>query len=993
MEDTNGSNELPLKLSGKLLLNYVCDILDHPDDLIIDPSSAPEALRPLAETLAKGAIPDQLDADEHTLAEIALVLKRIADKQRRLSHDAYTDLLTGLPNNAGFERTITSYWKQNHSFVIAFVDIDNLKYCNDTFGHQEGNCYIRNVGSALTRALSPTCEVFRIGGDEFIVTTTELSEEALSEKLESCRTALIEASRQAEPMEHTFSYGCSFVDPSFEEDSTNVTADADRKMYRYKIAHKKEPHLSCGPSNRAMPSYFHDERVLETLSLAAPGRYFMVKDLDSGIMRFSMKAVHELGLPSAQMDNAEAYWSTRVHPDDRSTLKNELEDVFSGKRKHHAIQYRALDKDGVYTVFESRGFRLEETDRSPALFVGIMANRNVVGKTDPTTGVGDILSLEACLEECRESGCPTGLIGIEVDSLEAINHSYGSEVKDRLLSEVTNRLMSMIHARAIVHRAHGCRFVIVVRNTSKDETIEMLGELLSAFDKSFDSHGQSFELSAHGAHIHYGRLIVQPLTALDELFRRINLVKSKKDIGVQTTIPGTSNSSHRSKPHDGLAENVDELTGLRTNMDFIAQASLLRDASPERAWALVSIDLGNMSTFNQWHGVEEGNQLIQEIAMVLSDVEAEHDAVAGYWGQDDFSLLVPMSNTLLDSIQDSLCQVVACHDESLGFKPSMGVYPLFASDPLDFDCYARAVFANRQAKQDVRQSINFFRPSEYDQKKEELELLSDFQFALADGHIFPMFQPQVDIAAQKIIGAEALARWQKEDGSYVSPGKFIPALEKSGFIVNLDKHIWESTIATIAKCLKRGINPVPVSVNVSRIDIMTFDVADYLEHLIKHYKIPARFVKAEITETSFLENMEEMRSLTSRLQAIGVNVMMDDFGSGLSSLSMLKEINVDVIKLDGNFVPTSTIISDEEKGTNIMFSMLTLSNAVDMPLIVEGVEKAFQVRLLRELGAQYVQGFYFYRPMHADAFIKLLERESETDSLGLKKPSDSSLDD
>ncbi|MDO5334674.1 MAG: EAL domain-containing protein [Coriobacteriia bacterium] len=960
---------------GKRLLEYVNDILDHPDEASIDPASAPWAIEPLAEKLALGNMPDQL-TDASTFEALARALEKLAEKQERLRQDAYNDPLTGLPNGAGFKRASDAIWETGSPFVLAFIDMDNLKRCNDSFGHQEGNNYIQDVSKHLTWALKPDCQVFRIGGDEFIALTSKLSEEELSQQLEGCRLALIKESSKAKPMVHSFSFGCSTVDPTLVGSRTDITNEADRRMYRYKIEHRTKDLDSESHQRGLVAPYFCDDRVLETLALSLPGRYFVVKDLESGLTRFSSTAIRELGFPSSQTTNPEAFWMARVHPDDRETLKEDLEAVFSGKSRYHAIQYRALDAQDTYVVFESRGYRLEATKDSPALLVGVLANRNIAGSTDSVTGLGDAASLESCLAECRESQHPCGLIGIRIADLDEIAQANGPKTTDHLLALVAGRLLSCARARGIAHRTQGSRFVIVTRNATKAETQRMLDECLKSLQRPFFIEGKRFELQVQGALLHYGRVAVHPSVALAELMRRVDFAP------VGNNVP-----TH----HGSESGNFETLTGLRMNTDFIASAQKLRHEKPNIAWALVSIDLGNMSTFNEWHGFAKGDALLQEVALTLDGLEHEGDAVAGYWGQDDFSLLVPMDHELLERIRKNLCSLVAEHDESAGFRPSLGVYPLFATERLDIDCYARAVFANRQAKRDVRRPISFFRAVEYDKKRDETQLLSEFPFALADGHIFPVFQPQVEIATGKIIGAEVLSRWRKDDGSYISPARFIPVLERTGFVANLDKVIWEAAISQLADCLKQDVTPVPLSVNVSRIDIASFDVADFLERLIGRHRVPARYLKVEITETSFLEDMETMRDLTLKLQSIGIKVMMDDFGSGLSSLSMLRNINVDVIKLDGTFVP-SPEPDEGEKGTNIMFSMLTLSNAVDTPLIVEGVEKASQVQLLRDLGAHYVQGFYFYRPMEAGRLRELLQQGGIVAHNGLRKPSEDAFD-
>lgn len=336
--------------------------------------------------------------------------------------------------------------------------------------------------------------------------------------------------------------------------------------------------------------------------------------------------------------------------------------------------------------------------------------------------------------------------------------------------------------------------------------------------------------------------------------------------------------------------------------DFIAAARRLRGHDRCMEWCVVALDTGDLAIFNEWHGTDAGEVLVGEIAGILQDLEAGGEGVGGYWGQDDFSLLVHMDEDLLEQILGRVTAAVERHDASVGFLPAMGVYPLLHGEEITVDVYAKALFAKQAAKHSYENRIGFFRPAAFKQQADEHELLAGFQYALGEDEITFDVQPQVDIRTGLVVGGEALARWRRPGGTSVSAAQFVPILERNGFIPMLDKFIWHSVIKWQSELIARGAAQVPISVNVSRMDITGFDVPAFLGRMLTHYRVSPSLIKAEVTETSFAQSREAGEDLASTLKSMGVAVYMDDFGSGMSSLGMLKGIDVDAIKFDREFL-------------------------------------------------------------------------------------------
>ena len=388
------------------------------------------------------------------------------------------------------------------------------------------------------------------------------------------------------------------------------------------------------------------------------------------------------------------------------------------------------------------------------------------------------------------------------------------------------------------------------------------------------------------------------------------------------------------------------------------------------AWCIATVDMGHMRLFNEWHGQAEGDRVLADVGTVLKDIENAEMGVAGYWGQDDFCILIPFEHDTVHQIYNRVRAAVAKHDDGVGFWPSMGVCPIDPNEEITIDAQAKAMFTNRRAKNDFKERVAIFRPEEYERETAFHRTLTEFQYAFSNGRITYYLQPQVDMETGEIVGAEALTRWIGKDGSLISPVTFIPALEESGFVVTLDKYIWQGVASWLRERIDRGLRVVPISLNVSRVDILACDVAEHMGALAAQYNLPPELMRIEITETAYTGESEAVDKLTADLHTRGFSTYMDDFGTGQSTLAMLKNVNVDVIKLDRTFVPAD---GDQGSRAQIITSMLDMAQSLHLPVVVEGVETNEQANMLRQMGARYAQGFLYYRPMPANDFEALLD--------------------
>lgn len=886
-------------------------------------------------------------------------IQDLLDRQEDLIKTAFTDQLTGLGNRGGFTKSLEEIWGQGTPVTMAFIDIDNLKHCNDVFGHDEGNRYIIQVSLYLKLYIKVGEAAFRLGGDEFAVLSTISTEDDLAERLELCRSVLLK-NNDAE-MPRSFSYGVSHANPKLGETQNRMTKDADRRMYDYKL--RNAVHLDRRSISQLHADDFEiSDRIFDAFSMLDEGRYFFIENLDKNRTLWSQGALRDFGLPSEHIDNSHDYWKRRVHPDDLEAYTQDINQILDGSRHYRAMQYRIRNAQGDYVLCRVRGYRIDGDKDTPSLYVGELVNHSLVETVDPATGLGTQRMLVNAIDGCRRDKCQTGLIAVRVRGTTQLNEHYGADAVDTMLSEYAGRMLSLTRGRSRVFRSRSVQFVVLTDGLDRDAFDCLARDLERIVSAPVKIADDTITPTCLVVPIYYERLVNQAPAVLDELDRRLRAINGPFQ-NKSLSIPEIDRKG-------AVAERIDPLTGLYRPSEFMRRANAFLATVRDGAWCIATVDMGHMRLLNEWHGQAEGDRVLADVGTVLKDIENAGLGVAGYWGQDDFCILAPFEHDAIHRIYARVREAVAKHDDGVGFWPSMGVYPINSHEEITIDAQAKAMYANRRAKNDFKDRIAVFSPEEYRHEVAFHHTLTEFQYALSNNRITYYLQPQVDIETGKIIGAEALTRWIDKDGSLIPPDSFIPALEESGFVVTLDKYVWQGVAIWLRMRLDQGLRVVPISLNVSRVDILACDVAEHMGALATQYSLPPELMRIEITETAYTGESEAVDRLTAELHNRGFSTYMDDFGTGQSSLSMLKNVNVDVIKLDRTFVPDG---KTDERSTQIVSSMLEMAQSLKLPVVVEGIETNEQAAALRQMGARYAQGFLYYRPMPATNFEALLD--------------------
>ena len=433
---------------------------------------------------------------------------------------------------------------------------------------------------------------------------------------------------------------------------------------------------------------------------------------------------------------------------------------------------------------------------------------------------------------------------------------------------------------------------------------------------------------------------------------------------------------------DALYEELlNPLTGLYKRGAFLQKGQEYLDETPLGRYCLAAIDIEHFKLFNDWYGQEAGDKLLEDIGKCLLRLQQAGKGVAGYIGGDDFAMLMPDDAGEIRKMQEQITEYVKAYGENAGFRPTFGIYEIEEREHSISAMYDRAVIAAGSIKGNYAQKICYYDRSMKQRMEEDHVLLSEVQRGLENGEFVFYVQPKCDLSTGKIVGMEALVRWNHSERGIISPGMFLPLLESNGLITNLDIYIWESVCRELRSWIDRGYRPIPISVNVSFVDIFAIDVAEMFRQLVKRYDLEPRLIEIEITESAYVERFEEVASIVESLRTAGFTVLMDDFGSGYSSLNMLKDVSVDILKIDMKFL----VLNENSlgRGVSILEAIARMAHIMGLRLIAEGVETKEQVEFLLNVGCSYGQGYYFYHAMPPKEMEQMLFDDEKVDYRGI----------
>lgn len=437
----------------------------------------------------------------------------------------------------------------------------------------------------------------------------------------------------------------------------------------------------------------------------------------------------------------------------------------------------------------------------------------------------------------------------------------------------------------------------------------------------------------------------------------------------------------------------DTLTGLISFGRFHEEVERVILANKDQHYLMMYTDFDNFKLFNYKYGYSIGDQLLKDFcASVISKAENQHGLYFTRIVSDQFLMFRPVSyekddyEKIIEETQ-KINQEFMLEQKERFPKSNVilrtGIYYvtpecMSASFAIDAANYAR-----QRVKIDGKCSVRFYDDEMQSQRVLENQIVNDMKEAMETKRFKVYFQPQYSVKDHEIVGAEALIRWERENGEIVSPNAFIPVYENNGKIIELDFYVFETVVKFIARKKKEGKQQVPISINASSLHATDPQTIDTYMNILKKYDVDPKMVEIELTETAVVSEYENVRELFDEFQLHGIKTAMDDFGSGYSILNTIVDIPVDVIKIDRGFI-ISCLESD--RGIYFLKHLIDMIRNLGYQLICEGVETDEQLEVLRQIGCDVIQGYWYSRPLTMEDYELLLETEKISNRGGAKAP-------
>lgn len=411
----------------------------------------------------------------------------------------------------------------------------------------------------------------------------------------------------------------------------------------------------------------------------------------------------------------------------------------------------------------------------------------------------------------------------------------------------------------------------------------------------------------------------------------------------------------------------DRLTGLYNREYFFQKAEQILRRKPDTERYMVCTNIRNFKLINDLFGEEMGDRVLVDQASLLKFSNYE-DCIQGRIGADKFAMLVSKENFNPElAVKNTGKLQYLINDSNYKIQVSIGVYRIEDPNESPQVMYDRANMAIESPQGEYNKAVVYYDSRMLEQLMHEKSVVSEFEHALEEGQFQMYLQPLVG-ADGELKGAEALARWKHPAQGLIQPIDFISVVEKSGLIIRLDEYIWELAARKLRDWKERGLEELSISVNVSGKDFYYVDLYKTFTELAEKYGISPDRLNIEITETVLMTDLEMHLEVLSRLQEYGFCIEIDDFGSGYSSLNMLKDIRADVLKIDVLFLRET---ENKERSRVILSSVIDMAKRLGISVITEGVETKEQIQMLTDMGCEMFQGFYFSQPVPVEKFEEI----------------------
>lgn len=443
-----------------------------------------------------------------------------------------------------------------------------------------------------------------------------------------------------------------------------------------------------------------------------------------------------------------------------------------------------------------------------------------------------------------------------------------------------------------------------------------------------------------------------------------------------------------------LEENIvnklaykDSLTSISNENKFILEVETVLKKRPNKKYAIVYFDVDNFNFINETYSYEFGNLFLNRMAQILVEILGEKGIYART-RNDNFVFLYEVIKgkeeveKIINLIATKINDFAKTKKINFNIRITNGIYLLETfAEKTEYNVKNMMVNANtarKKIKMLHKENISYYDAEIKEQLIEEKDIAMILLQSLENEEFVVYYQPKVDSRTQTIVAAEALIRWNHPTKGLISPVKFIPIAEKTHDIVKLDRWVFKTVCQNLRQWMDEGRKVVPVSINISRIEVYEADFLKYIDSVLEETNIPVELIEIELTETVTMKDPEHVIKIVHELQKRGLKVSMDDFGTGYSSLAALKTIKLDVLKIDRSFIID---IEENEESRKLVKSVIYMAKNMDMEIVCEGVETIKQVYILQELGCNIIQGYVYHKPLEKEIFNEKLKLQELRDTM------------
>lgn len=427
-------------------------------------------------------------------------------------------------------------------------------------------------------------------------------------------------------------------------------------------------------------------------------------------------------------------------------------------------------------------------------------------------------------------------------------------------------------------------------------------------------------------------------------------------------------------------EGLDPLTGLMSFHTFTEQLDKkLTEMLSNSTVAVVYSDIHHFKYINETYGYKKGDELLKLAAEATADNLSKYpDVLLGHLYADHFVIAMVIPETFVsefDSVTNDhnirICEVLQSSCPNVMIHIDTGICYVKDANITAATAIANANLARKLGKRKNMHKPVVFSDKMMDDIKYQEYLNNELPKAIENHHLKVYYQPKINCIDDSLCGAEALVRWQRPDGSFIYPDRFIPVFEENGNITDVDFYVYREVFKYIRRRLDRGLGVFPISMNVSRVHLRSNRIISYIEELLEEYSIPPELVEFELTENIYMHNFNKAGEFIKFCRGHGIHVSMDDFGSGYSSLNLISDINIDTLKIDRIFLKNPDL-SDNDKA--VIETMIVMAKRLGMNVICEGVETESQAIFLKKAQCNQIQGYYYGKPMDEETFNQFAER-------------------